>query len=106
MLGNGIRKFTNVRTSNGNDLLHFRIVIAIDQGAGLLYAANKVLELLHVTFKSREHVDVIPCDSAEQSDIRFIQKEFRSSVNGRSQIFISFKYCNGCSMRELHHRIK
>ena len=49
---------------------------------------------------------MIPCNSADESDIRLIQMKFRSQIGWRRQVFIAFNNHEIIFFRQMHHIVK
>ena len=59
-------------------LFNLGVIIAVNQGATGLNLIQEYSKLLNVIFKRWKNIDVIPCDTREQSDIGMIEVELRT----------------------------
>src|SRR5436190_23958723 len=92
VIRNGIRNFFTVARSIFNHLLNNGIIGTINDCPSRWNLINIQLKLFYIFPESRKHVDVVPCNPAEQSDVSMVEMKLRSAVNRRRKVFISLKY--------------
>ena len=84
----------------------FRVVAVVNQTAAFFYCIYKNSELLKITIKCRENIDVVPPYSADYCDMRMIFMELRHSVDRRSKIFVALDDHIFSGLAEANHHVE
>ena len=102
---NGIGEFVGV----GDFLAHLAqhgVVVAINETSVGRNHIGENLELLDVDVKGREHIDMVPGNTADDTHIGLVEVEFRSAVNGGGQVFVAFDDHDFRAFAEFYHDFK
>src|SRR5690606_40879918 len=63
-----------------------------DQPCTGAHSSNKLPEYRHITFPGRKDIHMIPGNTRNNRDIGVVMHDFRSGIQGRTQILVAFDH--------------
>ena len=82
------------------------VALEIDERTDGLDAIDELTEGLHVLREGREYIDMVPCDTGEDSYMRVVPEEFRSQIEWGGQVLITLKDGVFGRVAEAYHALK
>ena len=70
---------------------HILVLIAVNQCSVRLYFVGKYLKLPDIVLKGRKDIHMIPSYAVYDGYVRFVKVKLGTSVQGRSEVFVSFQ---------------